>query len=95
MAIMLVVLADANALRGLSPREQRVLDAGIRGLAEKEIADQLGISEHTVREYKRRICDKTPGARTIREAAWLRGKSLIEQIAAELAGPSGRSKESL
>ena len=42
----------------LSPRERAVLDGLAAGLAYKQIADQLGVSIHTVRNYIRRIYEK-------------------------------------
>jgi DNA-binding NarL/FixJ family response regulator len=42
----------------LSPRERSVLDGLAGGLAYKQIADQLGVSIHTVRNYIRRIYEK-------------------------------------
>jgi DNA-binding NarL/FixJ family response regulator len=42
----------------LSPREQMVLDCLAKGLAYKQIADQLGISVTTIRTYLRRIYEK-------------------------------------
>jgi len=42
----------------LSPRERSVLDGLVGGLAYKQIADQLGVSIHTVRNYIRRIYEK-------------------------------------
>ncbi|HZI31061.1 MAG TPA: response regulator transcription factor, partial [Candidatus Binatia bacterium] len=42
----------------LSPRERSVLDGLAGGLGYKEIADQLGVSIHTVRNYIRRIYEK-------------------------------------
>ena len=42
----------------LSPRERSVLDGLAEGLAYKQIADQLGVSIHTVRTYIRRIYEK-------------------------------------
>jgi DNA-binding NarL/FixJ family response regulator len=42
----------------LSPREQMVLDCLAKGLAYKQIADQLGISVTTIRSYLRRIYEK-------------------------------------
>jgi DNA-binding NarL/FixJ family response regulator len=47
---------DASA--DLSPRERSVLDGLAEGLAYKQIADQLGVSIHTVRNYIRRIYEK-------------------------------------
>jgi DNA-binding NarL/FixJ family response regulator len=42
----------------LSPREQMVLDCLAKGLAYKQIADQMGISVTTIRTYLRRIYEK-------------------------------------
>lgn len=42
----------------LSPREHSVLDGLAEGLAYKQIADQLEVSIHTVRNYIRRIYEK-------------------------------------
>lgn len=42
----------------LSHREQEVLNGLAEGLAYKQIADQLGVSIHTVRNYIRRIYEK-------------------------------------
>jgi len=42
----------------LSPRERSVLDGLAEGLVYKQIADQLGVSIHTVRNYIRRIYEK-------------------------------------
>jgi DNA-binding NarL/FixJ family response regulator len=42
----------------LSQRELSVINGLARGLAYKQIADQLGVSIHTVRNYIRRIYEK-------------------------------------
>lgn len=42
----------------LSPREHAVLNGLAEGLAYKQIADQLSVSIHTVRNYIRRIYEK-------------------------------------
>lgn len=42
----------------LSPRERSVIDGLAGGLAYKQIAEQLGVSIHTVRNYIRRIYEK-------------------------------------
>jgi DNA-binding NarL/FixJ family response regulator len=47
---------DANA--ELSPRELEVLNGLATGEAYKQIADRLGVSIHTVRNYIRRIYEK-------------------------------------
>lgn len=50
--------ATADESAALSPRERSVLDGLAEGLAYKQIADQMGVSIHTVRNYIRRIYEK-------------------------------------
>jgi len=50
--------ARGEASAELSQRERSVLDGLADGLAYKQIADQLGVSIHTVRNYIRRIYEK-------------------------------------
>ena len=40
---------------GLTPREREILEALVRGFTKKEIADQLGVSFHTVDFHQRSI----------------------------------------
>lgn len=51
-------MSAAEQGASLSPREQMVLDCLSKGLAYKQIADQLGISVTTIRSYLRRIYEK-------------------------------------
>jgi len=53
-----VLAAPGNEPIGLSPREREVLDGLAEGQAYKQIADKLGVSIHTVRNYIRRIYEK-------------------------------------
>lgn len=50
--------AAATEAAVLSPREREVLELVAKGLLYKEIADQLGISFHTVRQHIGRIYEK-------------------------------------
>jgi DNA-binding NarL/FixJ family response regulator len=50
--------AHGAAPADLSQRERSVLEGLAQGLAYKQIADQLGVSIHTVRNYIRRIYEK-------------------------------------
>ncbi len=50
--------AQGDESADLSPREHSVLNGLADGLAYKQIADQLGVSIHTVRNYIRRIYEK-------------------------------------
>jgi len=53
-----VVPARGDANMELSAREREVLDGLAEGQAYKQIADKLGVSIHTVRNYIRRIYEK-------------------------------------
>lgn len=46
---------DAADCEGLSPRQRQTLGLVLRGLSDKEIADDLGISRYTVNQYTKAI----------------------------------------
>lgn len=70
------VPAAGNKGAELSPQEHAVLAGLAEGLAYKQIADQLGVSIHTVRNYIRRIYEKLHvHTRTEAVAKFLRGTS--------------------
>ena len=50
--------AHQDEVTELSPREREVLDGLAEGQAYKQIAEKLGVSIHTVRNYIRRIYEK-------------------------------------
>jgi DNA-binding NarL/FixJ family response regulator len=50
--------AILNAL-GLSPQLCRIVEHVVRGNSNQEISESLGLSEGTVKDYLRRICQKT------------------------------------
>jgi DNA-binding NarL/FixJ family response regulator len=50
--------AQHDETTDLSPREREVLNGLAEGHAYKQIADRLGVSIHTVRNYIRRIYEK-------------------------------------
>jgi DNA-binding NarL/FixJ family response regulator len=50
--------ARSNDNAGLSPREREVLNGLAEGQTYKQIADRLGVSIHTIRNYIRRIYEK-------------------------------------
>jgi DNA-binding NarL/FixJ family response regulator len=57
-AAPLVRLIDANGLSVLSPREHDVVRCLAEGSSNREIAQHLGISQNTVKNYMFRIFDK-------------------------------------
>lgn len=44
-----------NAWQRLTPRERQICEVLAKGLSNRQIAEQLGISEHTVRNHTREI----------------------------------------
>jgi len=63
-------LASRKSFEELTPREVQVLNELAKGLANKEIADILNISEHTVKDHlknilaKLRVADRTEAVTT-------------------------------
>ena len=51
-------LTSRSLFEELTPRETKVLELLIKGLANKQIADALGISEYTVKDHLKRIYTK-------------------------------------
>jgi FixJ family two-component response regulator len=47
-----------NMLKTLTPREHEVLNQVVSGRLNKEIASELGITERTVKEHRRRVMEK-------------------------------------
>jgi DNA-binding NarL/FixJ family response regulator len=58
LSLQPVLAAPGDETTALSPRERNVLDGLAEGQAYKQIADKLGVSIHTVRNYIRRIYEK-------------------------------------
>ena len=53
-----VQAVNADGLNLLSKREQEVVQCLVQGMTNKEIADRIGLSQHTVKNYLFRIFDK-------------------------------------
>jgi DNA-binding NarL/FixJ family response regulator len=58
LSLQPVLAAPGDETTALSPREREVLGGLAEGQAYKQIADKLGVSIHTVRNYIRRIYEK-------------------------------------
>jgi DNA-binding NarL/FixJ family response regulator len=53
-----------------SDREQRVIELVARGLKNKEVADEIGTTEHVIKNYLRTIYDKLGLWNRVELALW-------------------------
>lgn len=65
---------QAQATLGISPREREVLELLAAGLSNKEIADQLNVSPHTVKTHVSKLFEKLDARR--RTEAILKAREL-------------------
>ena len=59
-----------NENRTPSPQQQRVIELVAKGLTNREVADQLGIDPHVVRNYLGVIYDKIGLSNRVELALW-------------------------
>ncbi len=72
--------AEADVFRDLSPREREVLVRVARGLSNKQIGAQLGLSEITVRNYVSNILEKLKLGNRVELAAFAARYQLPAQV---------------
>jgi DNA-binding NarL/FixJ family response regulator len=100
-AAPLVRLIDANGLSVLSPREHDVVRCLAEGSSNREIAQHLGISQNTVKNYMFRIFDKLGVSSRVELLFLLNSKSInnrgeagrwpgSEQVRAEQVPEAGK-----
>jgi DNA-binding NarL/FixJ family response regulator len=63
-----------------SERESRVIELVARGLKNKEVADEIGTTEHVVKNYLRVIYDKLGLWNRVELALWYEARR-FEQVA--------------
>jgi two-component system, NarL family, nitrate/nitrite response regulator NarL len=81
---------DANGLNLLSKRELEVVRCLAEGLTNREIADRLGLSQHTIKNYLFRVFDKL-GVSSRLELLFM---TLAQPMVPQLAGPAFESSTS-
>jgi len=69
-----IAVHEDDAVARLTPMERRVLDLVGEGLANKEIADQLGIAEKTVKNHVTSVLAKMGLQRRTQVVAWATAK---------------------
>ena len=69
-----IAVHEDDAIARLTPMERRVLDLVGEGLANKEIADQLGIAEKTVKNHVTSVLAKMGLQRRTQVVAWATAK---------------------
>ena len=63
-------------------REQRVIELVARGLKNKEVADEIGTTEHVIKNYLRAIYDKLGLWNRVELALWYEARRHEALIAA-------------
>ena len=71
----------------LSPREREVLSLVSRGATNREIADNLTITENTVKVHLRRILDKLDVRNRQQAAAFAAQEGLVEDVLEDINAP--------
>ena len=65
-----MVGAERYGTRQPNPREKRVIELVAQGLKNKEVADEIGTTEHVVKNYLRVIYDKLGLWNRVELALW-------------------------
>jgi DNA-binding NarL/FixJ family response regulator len=66
-------------------REQRVIELVARGLKNKEVADEIGTTEHVIKNYLRTIYDKLGLWNRVELALWYEARRHESFAAAQLS----------
>lgn len=75
-----MVGAERYGTRQPNPREKRVIELVAQGLKNKEVADEIGTTEHVVKNYLRVIYDKLGLWNRVELALWYEARQ-FEQAA--------------
>ena len=67
---------DRYGSRALSRRQVRVIELVARGLKNREIAEELGIGEHVVRNYLTNIYDRIGVNNRVELALWYEARKI-------------------
>jgi DNA-binding NarL/FixJ family response regulator len=80
---------DAKGVELLSRREQEVVRCVAEGMSNREIAQQLGLTEHTVKNYLFRIFDKLGVSKRVEVVLYAYSLGNVPQFGAMPAKPNG------
>ena len=86
---------DANGLSLLSKREMDVVRSLSEGLTNREIAERLGLSQHTIKNYLFRVYDKLGVSSRLELLFMTLTQAVAPQSMAAAVTPSGSAQENL
>jgi DNA-binding NarL/FixJ family response regulator len=77
-----MVGAERYGTRQPNPREKRVIELVAQGLKNKEVADEIGTTEHVVKNYLRVIYDKLGLWNRVELALWYEARQFEQAFSA-------------
>ena len=75
-----MVGAERYGTRQPNPREKRVIELVAQGLKNKEVADEIGTTEHVVKNYLRVIYDKLGLWHRVELALWYEARQFEQAL---------------
>jgi DNA-binding NarL/FixJ family response regulator len=75
-----MVGAERYGTRQPNPREKRVIELVAQGLKNKEVADEIGTTEHVVKNYLRVIYDKLGLWNRVELALWYEARQFEQAV---------------
>jgi DNA-binding NarL/FixJ family response regulator len=75
-----MVGAERYGTRQPNPREKRVIELVAQGLKNKEVADEIGTTEHVVKNYLRVIYDKLGLWNRVELALWYEARQFEQAL---------------
>ena len=75
-----MVGTERYGTRQPNPREKRVIELVAQGLKNKEVADEIGTTEHVVKNYLRVIYDKLGLWNRVELALWYEARQFEQAV---------------